>query len=147
MWSYWFNIGDTRAARPLADRFSEVARRGGDAADGLVGDRLIGNTLHHSGDQRQARYHLQRVLDFYVAPSDQRHLMWFPHDQRVMAAAVLARVLSLQGSLGQAVLTAQTSLEDDQATDHTPSICYALCEVVCPIALKTFLLPSGHWRC
>jgi predicted ATPase/DNA-binding winged helix-turn-helix (wHTH) protein len=137
MWSYWFNIGDNRAAQPLADRFSEVARRAGDAADVLVGDRLIGNTLHHSGDQRQARYHLQRVLDFYVAPSDQRHMMWFHHDQRVMARAVLARVLSLQGSLDQAMQNAQTSLEDAQATDHTLSICYTLCEAVCPITLMT----------
>jgi predicted ATPase/DNA-binding winged helix-turn-helix (wHTH) protein len=137
MWSYWFNIGDNRAAQPLAERFSQLALRAGDTADVLVGDRLIGTTMHYSGNQSQARYHLRRVLDLYVAPNDQRHMMWFHHHQLVMARTVLARVLSLQGSLDQATQNAQTSLEDAQATDHALSICYALGDAVCPIALMT----------
>jgi predicted ATPase/DNA-binding winged helix-turn-helix (wHTH) protein len=137
MWSYRFNIGDNRAAQPLAQRFSHLARDAGDRADVLVGDRLIGTTMHYSGSQSQARYHLQRVLDLYVAPSDQRHTMWFHHDQRVMARTALARVLSLQGSLDQAIQNAQTSLEDTQARDHILSMCYALGDAVCPIALMT----------
>jgi predicted ATPase/DNA-binding winged helix-turn-helix (wHTH) protein len=137
MWSYRFNIGDNRAAQPLAERFSHLARDVGDRADVLVGDRLIGTTMHYRGSQPQARYHLQRVLDLYVAPSDQRHTMWFHHDQRVMARTALARVLSLQGSLDQAIQNAQTSLEDTQARDHILSMCYALGEAVCPIALMT----------
>jgi predicted ATPase len=137
MWSYWFNIGDNRAAQPLAERFSYVAHRAGDTADVLVGDRLIGTMMHYGGNQRRARHHLQRVLDLYDAPNDQRHIMWFHHDQRVMARTALARVLSLQGSLDQATQNAQTSLQDAQATDHTLSICYAFGEAVCPIALMT----------
>ena len=144
MWSYWFNIGHNRAAQPLAERFSQVARRAGDTADVLVGDRLIGTTLHYSGNQPQARYHLERVLDLYVAPNDQRHMMWFHHDQRVMARTVLARVLSLQGLLDQAIQNAQTSLADAQATDHALSICYALGDAVCPIALMTGELAAAE---
>src|SRR6202043_1250558 len=60
MWSYRFNIGENRAAQPLAERFSRVAQRAGDAADVLVGDRLIGNTMHHSGHQQLAQRRLQR---------------------------------------------------------------------------------------
>ena len=137
MWSYRFNIGDNRAAQPLAERFSHLARHAGDRADVLVGDRLVGTTMHYSGGQPQARYHLQRVLDLYIAPSDQRHTMWFHHDQRVMARTALARVLSLQGSLDQAIQNAQTSLVDAEAVDHILSVCYALGEAVCPIALMT----------
>jgi predicted ATPase len=137
MWSYRFNIGDNRAAQPLAERFSHVAHRAGDKADVLVGDRLIGTTTHYSGSQLQAREHLQRVLDLYVAPSDQRHTTWFHHDQRVMARTALARVLSLQGLLDQGIQNAQTSLVDAQAMDHILSICYALGDAVCPIALMT----------
>jgi len=137
MWSYRFNIGENRAAQPLAERFSHLARHAGDRADVLVGDRLVGTTMHYSGGQPQARYHLQRVLDLYIAPSDQRHTMWFHHDQRVMARTALARVLSLQGSLDQAIHNAQTSLVDAQAMDHILSVCYALGEAVCPIALMT----------
>ena len=135
VWSYRFNIGDNRAAQPLAERYSRVARRAGDTADVLVGDRLMGTTMHYGGNQPQARYHLRRVLDLYVAPNDQRHMMWFHHDQLVMARTVLARVLSLQGSLDQAIQNAQTSLADAEATGHALSICYAIGDAVCPIAL------------
>jgi predicted ATPase len=128
----------------LAERFSQVAHRAGDTADVLVGDRLIGTTLHYSGNQPQARYHLERVLDLYVAPNDQRHMMWFHHDQRAMARTVLARVLSLQGLLDQAIQNAQTSLADAQATDHALSICYALGDAVCPIALMTGELAAAE---
>ncbi len=93
--------------------------------------------MHYSGGQPQARYHLQRVLDLYIAPSDQRHTMWFHHDQRVMARTALARVFLLQGSLDQAIQNAQTSLVDAQARDHILSMCYALGDAVCPIALMT----------
>ncbi len=135
MWSYQFNIGDNRAAQALAGRFSRVAHHAGDAADVLVGDRLIGNTMHHSGNQQLAQRHLQRVVDRYVAPSDQRHRIWFLHDQRLMARTALARVLALQGSMGKAIQNAQASLQAAQATDHKLSVCYALGEAVCPIAL------------
>jgi predicted ATPase len=137
MWSYWFNIGDNRAAEPLAERFSQVAHRVGDAADVLVGDRLIGYTMHHSGNQELAQCRLHRVVDRYVAPSDHRHTIWFLHDQRLMARTALARVLALQGSMGTAIQNAQASLQAAQATDHKLSVCYALGEAVCPIALLT----------
>ena len=137
MWSYWFSIGDNHAAQSLAERFSRVAQRAGDAADVLVGDRLIGNTMHHSGHQQLAQRRLQRVVDRYVAPRDQRHTIWFLHDQRLMARTVLARVLALQGSLGKAIQNAQASLQAALAADHKLSICYALAEAVCPIALLT----------
>jgi predicted ATPase/DNA-binding winged helix-turn-helix (wHTH) protein len=137
MWSYRFNIGDNGAALPLAERFSRVAHRAGDAADVLVGDRLMGSTMHHSGNQQLAQRHLQRVVDRYVAPSDQRHTIWFVHDQRLMARLVLARVLALQGSMGKAIQNAQASLQAAQTADHKLSVCYALGEAVCPIALLT----------
>src|SRR5580700_3338417 len=137
VWSYRFNIGDNRAAQPLAERFSQVAHRAGDAADVLVGDRLIGNTMHHAGNQQQAQRRLQRVVDRYVAPSDHRHTIWFLHDQRLMARTALARVLALQGSMGTAIQNAHACLQAAQATDHKLSVCYALAEAVCPIALLT----------
>ena len=137
MWSYRFNIGDNRAAQALAERFSRVAQRAGDAADVLVGERLIGNTMHHAGNQQEAQRRLQRVVDRYVSPSDQRHTIWFLHDQRLMARTVLARGLALQGSLDKAVQHARESLQAAQAADHKLSVCYALTEAVCPIALLT----------
>jgi predicted ATPase len=61
--------------------------------------------------------------------------MWFLVDQRVVARAMLARVLLLRGQIDQARQNAQISLEEALATDDKLSICYALRNAVCPIAL------------
>ncbi len=70
-------------------------------------------------------------------PENQRHSLWFLYDQRVLARAMLARVLWLQGYLDQARRHAQASVDDALALGHKPSICYALGFAVCPIALRT----------
>jgi predicted ATPase/DNA-binding winged helix-turn-helix (wHTH) protein len=137
VWSCRNYIGEHRAAQPLAERFLAVARRAGDLSDVLVGDRLLGITLHYLGDQAQARHCLQRVLDLYIPPADQRHMIWFQHDQRVVSRAMLARVLCLQGFVEQAKQNLQASVAAAQAANHTLSLRYVLGWAVCPIALTT----------
>jgi hypothetical protein len=97
----------------------------------------MGISMHFAGDQAEARRCLERVLDRYIPPSDQRHAMWFHHDQRVVARLMLARVLCLQGFVDQAKHHAQASLEDAQATDQTLTLRYVLGWAVCPISLMT----------
>lgn len=63
--------------------------------------------------------------------------MWSSHDQCLLSRARLARVLWLQGFVTQARQKAQETLEDAQNKDHTHAICFALAEIVCPIALAT----------
>ena len=137
MYAYRLHNGEQRVALRLAERFSEVARIRNDPADVLVGDRLIGVTMHYGGNQPKARYYLQHVVDLYVAPRDQRHMTWFLYDQRVQARVMLARVLWLQGSVVQAQDQAQISFEEARATEHKPSLCFALGAAVYPIALRT----------
>jgi predicted ATPase/DNA-binding winged helix-turn-helix (wHTH) protein len=137
LWGYRYNIGEHKAARPLVEQFSRLASRKGDPADVLVGDRLMGITMHYAGDQAEARRYLERVVDLYIPPSDQRHAMWFQHDQRIVARLMLARVLCLQGFVDQAKRNAQASLEDAQATDQTLTLRYVLGWAVCPISLLT----------
>ncbi len=137
MWSFCYNSGRMHAAQPLAERFARVAARTGRAAEGLVGDRLFGTTLHHAGTQAEARRHLERVRDRYVAPSDHRHAMWFHYDQRVLARSILSRVLWLQGLPDQARDNARACVEAARAADHKLTLCYALNMAACPIALLT----------
>jgi predicted ATPase len=140
LWAIWTHhsiFGEYRAAQSAAERFSEVVRQRGDPADILVSDRLMGNVMHYTGDQREARRYFERMLDGYVAPSDQRHTMWFHVDQRVVGSAILARVLWLQGFVEQASHLAQASFNEAQATDQKLTLCYALGEAVCPVALMT----------
>jgi predicted ATPase/DNA-binding winged helix-turn-helix (wHTH) protein len=134
LWSYQYNKGDHRAALTLAERFQAAAERPDDA---LVGDRLLGITLHYRGEQERARFHLDRMLDQYVAPDDLRHTAWFQHDQRIVTRAMLARVLWLQGFPDQASEAAQASLLEVRQTNHSLSLRYVLGWGVCPVALLT----------
>jgi len=136
-WSFSFNRGENGIARSHADQFARIAERTGELSDVLVGDRLVGSSLHYGGDQVEARRRLERMVERYVPPSDQRHMMWFHHDQRLLARAMLARVHCLQGRIDQATLNAQLSLDEALAADHKLGICYALGEAVCPIMIMT----------
>jgi tetratricopeptide (TPR) repeat protein len=129
------NNAETRAARPLAQRFCLLAKRTNDGADALVGDRLIGRVMHEGGNQPEARHHLERIVNLYVAPADGRHTLWFLYDQRVLARSTLARVLCLQGFADQAMRNARASVEDGRVSDHIPSLCYAVGAALCPVAI------------
>jgi predicted ATPase len=128
--------GNVAAAQEIAARFSRVAHRTGDLANILAGDRLVGTAAHYAGDQLEARQRLQRVVDLYVPPSDQRHTQWFLHDQHLLARAVLARVLWLQGRLDQAYHHAQTSVEEAKAAGHKLLFFYVLANTACRIFLE-----------
>src|SRR5262249_25948735 len=137
MWNYRLTRGEHRLTRHLAERFSEVARRAGNQDDVLVGDRLLGTTLHYEGRQREARRHLERFLDLYVARGNERHSMWIHLDQRLMARCYLARTLLLQGLADQAKWHARVAFEDAQAAGHELYLCFYFAEVANPIAIMT----------
>jgi len=114
-----------------------------DQAEMLVGDRMIGVSLHYLGDQTNARRHLERMLERYVAPVQRSHAVRFQYDQRVAARMILARILWLQGWLDRALRLAQDNVEDARATDHANSLCYAL-ESACLVALWTGDRPAAE---
>ena len=136
-WSIYFTTGECRAAQSTAEQFSLIARRTGDQAFVLVADRFIGNTLQYGGRQREAQNCFERVLELYVAPKNQRHMILFQYDQRVLARAMLARSLWLQGFVDRANDQARASLEEAQATDYGLTLCWVLHYAVCPVALMT----------
>ena len=131
-WSLHCNAGDYRAARPLAERFLAMAHGVGDPAAIGIGHRLLGSVLHFEGDQNGARGHLELALE---SKDGAPRPIWFLLDQRIMAKAMLARVMALQGNHGEACQLARNSLDEALAADHRLSICYALRDAVCPVAL------------
>ena len=135
LWSYRLSRGEHRAAQTLAERFSSLAANTADPADLLIGARLVGVSLHYLGEQTDARRHLERMLSHYVAPASRPHAIRFQYDQRVMARATLAWILWLQGFPDQAMHTATGDVEEARASDHALSLCYALAEAACPLAL------------
>ena len=137
MWICRFNNGENHAARSLADRFLQTATRAADPVHIADGDRLLGSTLHYEGDQAEARRLLERAAEFKNSSNVQRHLIWLHSDHSVMAQARLARVLMLQGLIEQAETMGRAALTAAQRIDHKLSICFALGEAVCPLALMT----------
>jgi predicted ATPase len=96
---------------------------------------MIGASQFYLGDQPSARRHVERLLAHYVPPVQKSHIIRFLTDQRVTARVFLARILWLQGFPDQSMRAARSSVEDAQAADHAISLCFALAQAACPIAM------------
>jgi predicted ATPase/TolB-like protein len=138
LWAYRLNSGEYRASLEFAQRFRRIAAHPKvDPVVLPVGGRMIGTSLHYLGDQTNARRHIERMLADYIPPVRRTDTTRFQFDQRVTARATLPRILWLQGFPDQAMRTARTNVEDARAIDHALSLCNALADAACPIALFT----------
>jgi hypothetical protein len=135
LWSFRITIGQQSIALDLAQRFHALAARQYDAADRLIGERMIGTSQYYLGDLLSARRHLEHVLAHHVAPSRKWQIFRFAVDHRTAARIYLAQILLLQGLPDQAMRTAETSLAEARATNHAIPVGRALALAVCPIAL------------
>ena len=134
LWDFYLSYGRYRVALECAQTFRTLAEHRAGSNDQVTGDRLIGQTQHYLGDQSSARCHIERMLSRYVAPV-RSDIIRFRTDQRVQARASLARILWLKGFPDQAILNAESSVQDAQSVDHAISVCYALAFAACPVAL------------
>jgi predicted ATPase len=125
LWAHRLNNGEYRAALKLAQKFSGLAETQTTPEDLLVGERMAGTALHYLGNQTDARRHIERTLSGFPAR---------PQPNR-SAGATLARILWLQGFPDRAVRSAQECVEAAQASGDVLSLCNALVQAACPIAL------------
>jgi predicted ATPase/DNA-binding winged helix-turn-helix (wHTH) protein len=138
LWGLWagtINNGEFRAALALAKRFDNLAAVAADGADRHIGDRLIGVCLHFLGDQRSARRHIERMLGRYITPVNRSHAVRFQFDQQITARITLSRVLWLQGFADRAMRVVEDNMHHAQSTNHILSLCNALVQGSCPVAL------------
>jgi predicted ATPase len=126
--------GECRMALAFAQRFRSLAAKTSNPANLLIGDRMTGFVLHYLGNLADARLHIDRMLDRYVAPLQRSPTIGFQFDQSVLARIALARILWLQGYPDQAMRTAQRGVEDARALDPALSLCNVLAEAACPVA-------------
>ncbi len=143
LWHFRVSLGECRAALALAESFCGRVASSDNPAELLVGERMVGVSLHYLGDQANARLHLERMLSRYVAPAHRSHAIRFQYDQQVAGRMILARILWLQGFPDQALRTAQDNVEDARAIDHALSLCYAL-EAACLVPLWIGDLPAAE---
>ena len=138
LWGLWagnMNNGRFAAALEIGEKFCSLSAASADVADQMVGVRLVGTCLHFMGDQSAAREHMERVLDRYVTPVRRSHVVRYQFEQRVQTWSTLARVLWLQGLSEQAMRTVEENIERAQSMNHTLSLCNALAQAACPVAL------------
>lgn len=137
LWNCHATRGHLAAAMDFACQFHRLAVERSEATDVLMGDRMLGSTLHFRGEQAAARHHLETMLRGYVPPVHRTATMRHQFDQRIVARALLARVCWMEGFPDQARALCATTLEHALATDHDNAVCYSLVEGACPVALFT----------
>ncbi len=137
MWGRWmchYLNGEYARAIPLAQRFSELASTSSRRCDHLAANRLNGMSHLFAGDLPRALADLQRAAND-TEPLTRAQRMRFLYDEKMLSHASLALTLWFTGKVEQARQVAQQSLEDAREFDHPVSICYALSEAVCTLAL------------
>jgi hypothetical protein len=137
LWAHRMNGGEYRAALVLAYEFSDLTATKGDPADLGVADRMAAIILHYLGDQTNARRYLERRPARPLARARHSHTVRFLLDERVTVRALLSRILWLQGFPDQAAHTARLAVDDAGAMRHALSLCHALAQAACPVALYT----------
>jgi predicted ATPase len=137
LWAHRLNTAELHGALALAQRVANLPSDQAAPADRLVGERMLGSSLHYLGDQSNARRHVEGMLNFYTGPTSQPHIsiIRFQFDQLVAGRGILARILWLQGLPDQAMRMAHDNIENARAIDHAASLCVAL-EFACTVFLE-----------
>jgi predicted ATPase/DNA-binding winged helix-turn-helix (wHTH) protein len=131
------NRGQFADALAYAERFCWFARHSADANDPLLGDRLMAVALYFLGELSAARQHLERMLAGYVTPTRRSQVVRFQFDQLVAAQTTLAQLLWLQGCPDQALDCVAMMIERAVSIDHPFTLCNALSQAACQIALRS----------
>jgi len=129
-----FNNGEFRAALGFAKRFAELVSSSTDTIDLLTGDRILATALHYIGDQKNARFHIDRALAHLAGLAQQRQIVRLRFDMRVSTHYFQARILWLQGFADQALRVVARNIEEGRAIGHALSFCSVLGQGACPIA-------------
>jgi len=137
LWGLWINCyisGDLVDALDAARRFATLAPGNTSQADLLVGERILGLTLHVMGDHGNALRHLDHMLEHYVAPPNGSHLVRYQFDQKVTARCHKSLILWVQGLPEQAGRLTEYNLAQADAIGDLRSIFYALSFGACPVS-------------
>jgi predicted ATPase len=134
LWTVCVTGANHRDGLELAEKFMNLAEKAHDPEGLIVAERLIGTSRHFLGEQTEARRDLESMLN--RAPlGNPADILRFQFDQSVLARGFLAKVLWLQGRPDAAMLAIERSVADALSLGHSLSLCYALGQGACPVAL------------
>ena len=137
LWSHRMNVGEYAEALALAEEFRDLAEHEADWAAVRAGNRMSALILHYLGRQAEARQRIEAITGMSAAASPAPPTTRLMIDPDVAAPALLAQILWLQGFPDQARQTAELAVRRAGSADHTISMCHALAQAACPVALWT----------
>ncbi|MBQ5945942.1 winged helix-turn-helix domain-containing protein [Massilia sp. ST3] len=126
--------GEYPQAIALGHAFAPYRKREQDPEAHYIHDRIMAATLHFHGDQRQARFHAERVYRLPRVPQQGPSGSAIQFDGQAAASAILARIRWLAGHSEEAAALASEAVDRAQEIDHPASICMALAVAAVPIA-------------
>lgn len=129
--------GEYGRVQIAAERIEQIAHRIGDPIYLRFAYQQMGAARLTRGRPREAQQYLERVLRFPATPGDRRGAIYYNSNDHVVARAMLARALWMQGFTEQALNEARLSLKELQGTDHPLLLCRALYFGICRIATMT----------
>jgi predicted ATPase/DNA-binding winged helix-turn-helix (wHTH) protein len=133
-WMCFYLNGQYTSMPALAEIFEGVASRSQWDCDKLAADRLSGMSKLFMGEVDVGLCRLDRAANSLLQlPRAQR--MRFLYDERMLSHTSLSHALWFKGHVDQAKTAALQSLEDAREFDHPVSICYALSEAICTLAI------------
>ncbi|WEX74653.1 helix-turn-helix transcriptional regulator [Sinorhizobium numidicum] len=122
---FHLRTGEFRVALDYAERCSALAEALEDCDSATLAYSLMGISLHLNGDFGRARTALEAALR--TGPrSNQTTTNYLGFDGRILAGAILARTLWLQGLSDQAVEQALRTIADAETLDHPLTLSIAL---------------------
>ena len=120
------------AVRELAVQFLALAEKQGATVPLMIGHRLIGLSLLHTGDIAEGRAHLDQAIALYD-PAEHRPLATrFGQDVRVAALSWRSMALWLLGYPKAALADAEHALKDAREIGQAATLMYALPGQVLP---------------
>ncbi|RWD74038.1 winged helix-turn-helix domain-containing protein [Mesorhizobium sp.] len=122
---FHLRTGGFRTALSYAERCSVIAGTIKDSVSTTLAHSLMGISLHLNGEHGRARTALEEALR-YGPRSDRSTTNYLGFDGRILADAILARTLWLQGYPDRAVERALLAVKDAETLDHPLTLSIAL---------------------
>ncbi|GGH31792.1 transcriptional regulator [Alsobacter metallidurans] len=122
---FHLRTGAFRVALRYAERCVALADSQSDPGAAAMARSILGMSFHFAGEHGRARTELEAALA--AAPRSKRtSTLYLGLDGHVLAGAIMARTLWLQGYPDQAVDRARRTIAEAAAMDHALSLCIAL---------------------
>ncbi|WP_293863257.1 winged helix-turn-helix domain-containing protein [uncultured Alsobacter sp.] len=122
---FHLRTGEFRSAFSYAERCVALADSQSDSVAAAMARSILGMSFHFAGEHGRARTELEAALA--AGPRSERTTtLYLGLDGHVLAGAILARTLWLQGHPDQAVDRARRTIAEAATMDHALSLCIAL---------------------